>query len=52
VINDAINNYLELHAWQLEEIKKGQAETEAGRTISQEGMKARILKRHKAAKSK
>jgi predicted transcriptional regulator len=51
VINDAIRNYLELHAWQLEEMAKGRADTEAGRTISHEDVKARILRRHQAAKS-
>jgi len=48
IINEAINNYLELHEWRLEHVNQGMSDTDAGRTVSFDEVKARILKRHKA----
>lgn len=36
VINEAIENYLEVHQWQIEEIKKAIAEADAGKFASEE----------------
>lgn len=36
VINEAIKNYLEVHQWQIEEIKKAIAEANAGKFASEE----------------
>jgi RHH-type transcriptional regulator, rel operon repressor / antitoxin RelB len=46
VINDAISKYIEMHEWQLAEMKKGRADTEAGRTITTDELRARMAKRH------
>ena len=50
IINEAIKNYLELHHWQVEQVRKGIADAEAGRTLSHEEVKDRIMKRAKAHK--
>jgi predicted transcriptional regulator len=50
VINEAINQYLELHEWQLEHIKKGIADTDAGHTLTLEEVRARIYAHHAAKK--
>jgi predicted transcriptional regulator len=52
VINDAISKYIEMHEWQLSEMKKGRADTDAGRTISTDELRARIAKRHAARTKK
>jgi len=53
LINEAIKNYLELHQWQIEQVRRGVADAEAGRTLSHEQVKKRILERHaKTLKSK
>lgn len=36
VLNEAVDNYLELHRWQMEQIEAGIADAEAGRTYSTE----------------
>jgi predicted transcriptional regulator len=46
VINQAIDNYLEMHAWQLEHIKQGIADSDAGRTFTTNQVRARLAKRH------
>jgi predicted transcriptional regulator len=52
IINEAIKNYLELHEWQIEQVRQGFADAQADRTLSHEQVKNRILKRHgKATKS-
>jgi predicted transcriptional regulator len=40
VINEAINLYLDIHQWQIEEIKKGIAEADAGDFASEEEVQA------------
>jgi predicted transcriptional regulator len=40
VINEAINLYLEIHHWQIEEIHKGIAEADAGDFASEEEVQA------------
>ncbi len=58
LINEAIENYLELHRWQIEQIEKSIRHTEAGgRTYSIREVRARLDKhiaesRKKAAKAK
>ena len=42
VINEAIHHYLDLHSWQDEQIQKGIAESNAGRTITSDQLRARI----------
>lgn len=42
VINEAVSNYIELHEWQLQEIEKGIADSDAGRTLSHEEVCARV----------
>jgi predicted transcriptional regulator len=48
VINDAIKQYLESHAWRLEHIQRGISDSDAGRTITLDQLKKRIEKRHKS----
>jgi predicted transcriptional regulator len=48
VINEAIQNYLELHQWQLQKIKRGLEDVKAGRTTSHEEVFARIERRQKS----
>ncbi|HZS48757.1 MAG TPA: CopG family transcriptional regulator [Blastocatellia bacterium] len=40
VINDAIDTYLQIHQWQIEEIKKALAEADAGKFASTEAVEA------------
>jgi len=40
VLNEAIDAYLEMHQWQIEEIQKGIAEADAGDFASEEEVKA------------
>lgn len=47
VINEAISNYLELHAWRLERIQSGIADTDSGRSVTLDEVRARISKKHK-----
>ena len=42
VINEAIENYIELHEWQLDEIRQGMADTDAGRTVSLDQARKRM----------
>jgi predicted transcriptional regulator len=51
VINQAIQDYLDLQAWQLEQIEKGIADRKAGRVHTHEEVVARIQARI-AAKAK
>lgn len=46
VINEALDNYLELHRWHLDHIKAGMAATAAGRTLSTEQVRANIARHH------
>ena len=48
VVNEAIQHYLELHAWQLQKIQRGLEDVKAGRTTSHEQVFARIEGRQKA----
>lgn len=58
LINEAIENYLELHRWQIEQIEKSIRHTESGgRTYSTQEVRARLDKhiadsRKKRAKKK
>ncbi len=47
VINDAISQYLETHEWQLDHIRKGIADSDAGRTLTLEQVRDRIRNRNK-----
>lgn len=49
IINEAITQFIDLHAWQLEQIKKGVADSDAGRTISTDQLLDRIGKLAKRA---
>ncbi|MEC4819013.1 MAG: ribbon-helix-helix protein, CopG family [Scytonema sp. PMC 1069.18] len=40
VLNDAINLYLDIHQWQIEEIQKGITEADAGDFASEEEVQA------------
>jgi predicted transcriptional regulator len=42
VLNEAIDNYIELHRWQLAEIEAGIADEEAGRTYSTDQVREHI----------
>ena len=46
LINEAIRQYLDLHSWQYEQIQKGIADSNSGRTITTDQLRARIQKRH------
>jgi predicted transcriptional regulator len=52
VINAAIENYLDLHRWQLEHIEQGIRDSDEGRTHSTAEIRARLHKRHTRAKKK
>ncbi len=55
VINDALASYLETQRWQVDEIKQGIADTEAGRTYSTKELLERIdclEKEHASARRK
>ena len=45
VINEAINNYLELYRWQIEDIDKGLAELDAGLSLSLDEVRTKLLPR-------
>jgi len=45
VINMAIDNFLELQRWQLEQVEKGLQDLEAGLFVSHEEMGKRIARR-------
>lgn len=47
VINEAIAQYLDLKRWQIEHIRAGIADTDAGRTLSHEQVKAKLAKHRK-----
>jgi predicted transcriptional regulator len=51
VINDAIANYIELHNWQLEQIREGERDIKEGRSYTTPQVRAR-LQRHMAKHSK
>lgn len=40
VLNEAVNNFLELHQWQIDQIKKGLAEVEAGKFVPEAEVEA------------
>jgi predicted transcriptional regulator len=40
LIKDAVNRYIEIHRWQIEEIKKAVAEADAGEFASEEEVEA------------
>ena len=42
VINEAIANYVELQRWQLQQIQKGVADSDAGRTVPHKQVRARM----------
>lgn len=42
VLNEAVDNYLDLHRWQLEQIEAGIADAEAGRTYSTDEVKEHL----------
>lgn len=44
LVNEAIGQYLDLHRWQLEQIEKGLADAEAGRTVTTDDVLKRIAK--------
>jgi predicted transcriptional regulator len=46
VINEAIRHYVEMHAWRLEHVKQGMADTDAGRSITTDDVRARIKRHH------
>ena len=50
VVNQAIQNYLELHRWQMEEIDKGIAELERGERYSLKEVRARFRKKQQRGK--
>jgi predicted transcriptional regulator len=52
VVNEAIQEYIERHAWQDEQIALGIADSDAGRTVTTEQLRERIQKRNQAAKKK
>ncbi|HZS54561.1 MAG TPA: ribbon-helix-helix protein, CopG family [Bryobacteraceae bacterium] len=45
VINEALEYYLDLRRWQIEEIKKGIADSEAGRSFSEEQVQEHFAKK-------
>ena len=45
VIHEAIHQYLDLHSWQDEQIQNGIADSNAGRTITTDQLRALIHKR-------
>jgi predicted transcriptional regulator len=44
ILNEAINNYLELHRWQVKQLEKGVAVAEAGDFSTEEEIQAAIAK--------
>lgn len=46
VINQALQQYLEANAWQVERIKAGLADAEAGRTVPAVNVHAEIAAKH------
>jgi predicted transcriptional regulator len=46
VINAAIEHYLEMHQWQLEQIGQGVKDSDEGRSYSTAEVRARLAKRH------
>jgi predicted transcriptional regulator len=50
VINAAIENYLEMHQWQLEQIKQGIKDSEEGRSYTTSQIRSRLAKRHATKK--
>ncbi|MBA4042928.1 MULTISPECIES: CopG family ribbon-helix-helix protein [Sphingomonadales] len=46
VINQALQQYLEANAWQVERIRAGLADAEAGRIVPAESVHAEIATRH------
>lgn len=52
VINEAIQNYLELHHWQLQKIQRGLEDVKAGRTSSHEEVFDQIERRQKSRAAK
>ena len=49
LINEAINNYIELHAYQDELVRKGIEEMRQGRVVSHEDVVKRLKKRARRA---
>lgn len=49
LINEAINNYLDLHAYQDELVRKGLDDVRAGRTVSHEEVVKRLRKAGRAS---
>lgn len=52
LINEAIENYLELHRWQIEQIEQGIADSDAGRTRSIGEVRKHFAKRVAADRKK
>ncbi|MBV9267168.1 MAG: ribbon-helix-helix protein, CopG family [Acidobacteriaceae bacterium] len=46
IINQALDNYLDLQQWQIEEIRKGMAATDAGHTVSTAQLREMLEKRN------
>ncbi len=50
VINEAIDAYLDLHKWQLEQIERGIRDTQEGRVYSTAQVRARLAKKARAGR--
>ncbi len=46
VINEALSSYLELQQWHADQIREGIADSDAGRTLSTEEVRAQLRKVH------
>ena len=46
VINEAINNYIELHAYHDQLVRKGLEQMRQGKTVSQDALMMRLKKTH------
>ena len=51
VLNEAVDNFLEMHRWQIEQIKKGMAEAKAGKFAPEEEV-AEAFARFRRVKTK
>ncbi len=52
VINEAIEKYVEMHRWQLQQIEEGIRDSDAGRTYSTQEVRRHFAKRYADAKVK
>lgn len=44
MINEALDQYLDLHRWQIEQIRKGEEDIQAGRWLSHKQVRERLEK--------